>query len=115
MTLTAEKTEIPMIDAPVKECKICDLMIGLGIASAVCEDLPSGERGKCHQIMKPLEERKASVADVLADMIVLTGDTNLNAVLDRTNLLIYSAMTKAKEILIKQGKLTAEGFPVEAK
>jgi len=113
MTMTADKTEIPVIDAPVKECKICDLMIGLGIASAVCQDLPQGEQGKCHQIMKPLEEKKASAADVLADLIVLTGDTNLNAVLDRTNLLIYSAMTKAKEKLIAMGKLDKDGFPIE--
>lgn len=105
------KTEIPVIEAPVKPCPICDAMVSLGLISSACEQLPQGERTKCHQLMRPLEERKAAPADVLADIIVLTGDTNLNAVLDRMNLIIFEATTKAKEKLIAKGILNNDGTP----
>lgn len=110
-----EKTSPPEIEKPVKECKVCDLMITLGLASAVCQDLPTSEQNKCHQIVKPLEERKAAAVDVLADLIVLTGDTGINEVLDRMNMILFSATAKAKEKLIAQGKLTPQGFPIETK
>ncbi len=109
------KTEIPIIETPVKPCPICDTMVSLGLIASACEQLPQGERSKCHALMRPLEERRATPADVLADIIVLTGDTNLNAVLDRMNLVIFEATTKAKEKLIAMGRLTKEGFPIEGK
>ncbi len=113
MTLTAEKTQIPEIEKMPAPCPICDSMISLGLISATCESLPQAERNKCRQLIKPLEEKKAAPDDVLADIIVLTGDTNLNNVLDRMNLIIFSATTKAKEKLIAKGVLNADGTPKE--
>ncbi len=98
-----------------KKCLPCDLMVSLGLISATCEQLPPNERSKCHTLMKPLEDRRADPADVLADIIVLTGDTNLNEVLDRMNLILFSATAKAKEKLIATGRLTKEGFPIEGR
>jgi len=113
--MNADKTEIPEIERTPIKCLPCDLMVSLGLISATCEQLPQNERNKCHQLMKPLEDKKADPADVLADIIVLTGDTNLNDTLDRMNLILFSATAKAKEKLIAQGKLDKEGFPVEQK
>lgn len=111
-----EKTSPPEIEKPIKECKICDLMITLGLISSVCaQDLPQNERSKCYQLMKPLEERKAAPADVLAEVIILTGDKDINETLDRMNLILYEATAKAKEKLIAQGKLTPQGLPIEPK
>jgi len=111
--MTAEKIQIPEIERTPAKCLPCDMMVSLGLISSACEQLPQGERSKCHALMKPLEERKAAPDDVLADIIILTGDTNLNAVLDRMNLIIFSATAKAKEKLIAQGKLDKDGFPIE--
>lgn len=107
--------EIPEVDHTPKKCMPCDMMVSLGLISATCEQLPPNQRSKCHQLMRPLEEKKADPADVLADIIVLTGDINLNETLDRMNLILFSATAKAKEKLIAAGRLTKEGFPIEGR
>ncbi len=115
MTLTAEKTQIPEIEKMPAPCPICDLMITLGITSSICESLPPNERSKCHQIVKPLEEKKTNAVDTLAAILVEIGDEQMNDSLDRMNAVIWQATEKAKGILISQGKLTKEGFPVETR
>jgi len=113
--MDATKTEIPEMDHTPKKCLPCDMMVSLGLISATCQSLPQNEQSKCYQLMRPLEEKRGDPADVLADIIVLTGDTNLNDTLDRMNLIIFQATTKAKEKLIAKGVLNADGTPKEMK
>ena len=113
--MTAEKTQIPEIDHNPKKCLPCDMMVTLGLISSTCAELPQNEQNKCYQLMKPLEEKRASPDDVLAEIIILTGDKNINETLDRMNLILFSATAKAKEKLIAAGKLTKDGFPIEPK
>jgi len=99
----------PELDKMPEVCPICDSMISLGLVSATCESLPAGEKSKCHQLIKPLEERKQSAVDTLANILVEFSDDNMNASLDRMNAIIWQATEKAKQKLIEQGKLNKDG------
>lgn len=113
MTMTADKTVIPVIEKMPEPCPICDSMISLGLISATCESLPQTERNKCRQLIKPLEDKKQSAVDTLAAILVEIGDEQLNSSVDRMNTVLWQATAKAKEILIAKGKLTKDGLPVE--
>lgn len=115
MTLTAEKTQIPEIEKMPTTCPICDSMISLGLVSATCQSLPENERNKCHALIKPLEERKQSAVDTIANILIELGDERINEGLDRMNVIIWQATDKAKQELIKRGKMTSDGFPIEPK
>jgi len=115
MTLTAEKTSIPEIEKMPTDCKICDLMITLGLSNSICQALPSGEKTKCLQLIKPLEDKKQNPVDTLAAILVELGDDQMNSSIERVNAIVWQATAKAKEILIAKGKLTVEGFPTEPK
>ncbi len=109
--MTADKTEIPTIDKMPPSCPICDSMIALGLISATCESLPTNERNKCRQLIKPLEDKKQSAVDTLADILFEIGDDKMNDSLDRMNTIIWQATEKAKERLITAGRINADGTP----
>lgn len=113
--MDTSKIQPPEMEATPRKCLPCDMMVTLGLISSTCKELPQNEQDKCYQLMKPLEEKKAAPADVLAEVIILTGDKNINETLDRMNLILYEATAKAKEKLIAQGKLDSSGFPIELK
>jgi len=115
MTMTADKTEIPVIEKMPEPCLVCDMMLTLGLGNSLCQALPSNERSKCQQLMKPLEDKKANAVDTLASILVELGDDQMNSSIERMNAIVWQATEKAKGILIKQGKLTADGFPTEGK
>lgn len=110
-----QKTQAPDITEMPKPCPICDSMIALGLSAAVCESLEPAARSRCHQLTRPLEEKKASAVDTIASILVELGDEQMNSSLDRMNAIIWQATEKAKEKLIAAGKLTPQGFPVVAK
>jgi len=109
------KTQIPDIEKMPESCPVCDMMITLGLGNSICQSLPTNERNKCHQLMKPLEDKKSSAVDTLASILVELGDEQMNSSLDRVNSIIWQATEKAKSILISQGKLTKEGLPIEGR
>lgn len=88
-------------------------MISLGLVSATCQSLPNDEKRKCEELIKPLEQRKQSAVDTLANILFEIGDDNLNESLDRMNVIIWEATEKAKEKLIAAGKLNKDGSAKE--
>jgi len=114
MVITNERVPPPPnLEQMPSTCPICDSMISLGLISATCESLPSGERTKCHEMVKPLEQRKQSAVDTLANILVEIGDDQMNDSLDRMNTIIWQATEKAKNILISKGKLNKDGSQKE--
>ncbi|MDP2754425.1 MAG: hypothetical protein Q8P40_08555 [Nitrospirota bacterium] len=113
--MDSEKVPAPDFEKMPTDCPVCDLMISLGLASATCANLPKNEQNKCHQMLKPLEDKKVKAVDAIADLIIEFGDKNINESIDRFNKLVWEATLKAKERMIISGKLTAEGFPIELK
>jgi len=113
MVLTDEKTKIPDIEKIPNPCPICDSMISLGLVAATCESLPSSDKTKCRQLIKPLEDKKQTAVDTLANILVEFGDDTMNGGLDRMNNIIWQATEKAKNTLIMQGKLNKDGTPKE--
>jgi len=111
MTMTADKTEIPEIDKIPEKCPVCDMMLVLGLGNSLCQALPSNERSKCQQLMKPLEDKKASAVDTLATILIELGDDQLNENLDRMNTILWQATEKAKAQLIMKGQLNTDGTP----
>jgi len=113
MVLTDNKTQIPVIEKMPGACPVCDSMISLGLVAATCESLPSSDKIKCRQLIRPLEEKKQSAIDTLANILVEFGDDTMNGGLDRMNNIIWQATEKAKNTLIMQGKLNKDGTPKE--
>jgi hypothetical protein len=111
MSITSERVKPPEIDKMPPSCPVCDMMVTLGISNAVCETLPPGEKQKCHQLIKPLEDKKKSAVDTLASILIELGDDNMNLTLDRMNSIIWQATEKAKEQLIATGKINIDGSP----
>ena len=111
MTMTADKTEIPVIEKMPEPCLVCDMMLTLGLGNSLCQALPSNERSRCQQLMKPLEDKKASAVDTLASILVEIGDDKMNDSLDRMNTIIWQATEKAKAQLIMKGQLNTDGTP----
>jgi len=111
MTMTTEKTSIPEIEKMPEQCTICDLMITLGLSNSICQTLPSGEKTKCLQLIKPLEDKKQNPVDTLASILVEIGDDKMNDSLDRMNTIIWQATEKAKAQLIMKGRLNTDGTP----
>jgi len=104
----------PELEKQPRPCEPCDMMVALGLLTAACEDIndPS-QKTRCRELLKPLEDNKTKAVDALADIIVEMGPEAINDVVDRMNLLIYAATDKAKERLIKMGKLNPDGTPKE--
>ncbi len=111
--MDAEKVKPPELEKMPDPCPICDMMLTLGLGNSLCQSLPSTERNKCQQLMKPLEDKKASAVDTLAAILVELGDDAMNTNLDRMNAVIWQATEKAKGILISKGRLNADGTPKE--
>lgn len=103
---------IPQVDKNPEPCPVCDATLALGLLTSACEgEKNPALKGKCLELMKPLELGDRKAAEVLANVIVEMGEGGVNEVVDRFNLLMYDATTRAKEILIKKGVLNADGTP----
>jgi len=105
-------SNIPQIDKTPEQCPICDATLALGLLTSVCEgEKDPRKKGKCFDLLKPLETGKKKAAESMADIIVELGDDNINSVVDRFNLLMYDATSRAKTILIQKGVLNSDGSP----
>lgn len=113
--MDTEKIKPPEIDKMPAPCPVCDMMITLGLGNSLCMALPANEKNKCQQLMRPLEEKKATAVDTLASILVELGDEQFNSSLDRMNSIIWQATEKAKSELILKGRLNADGTPREMK
>lgn len=104
---------IPQVDGNPKPCKACDAMVTLGLLTGVCQGLdnPAG-RAVCTGLIEPLEKGHIDARDAMVKVLVELGPDGLNSTLDRMNLLIMDATARAKEELIKAGKLNPDGSPV---
>lgn len=108
--MTGMANDIPQLDKTPTACPACDAMVTLGLLTSVCETSNDpAQKGKCLEIIKPLEQGKISPAAALKDVIVALGEGGINDVLDRMNLLLYQATDEAKRELISQGKLNSDG------
>jgi len=106
--------DIPQIDSNPKPCPICDTTLTLGLLTGLCEgEGDPAKKGQCLAILKPLEDGKMNASDAIAEAIVVLGDDDVNSIVDRMNLLIYSGTAKAKERLIADGVLRKDGSPKE--
>lgn len=103
----------PGLEKMPEPCPVCDAMTVLGLGSSICETLPSGEKAKCHQLLKPLEDKKATAIETLAAILFEIGNENVNQALDRMNVVIWQATEKAKERLITAGRLNKDGTPIK--
>ena len=105
-------TKPPELDKSPRQCEPCDMMVSLGLLTAACEDTDDPvKKSTCRTLLKPLEDGKEKAVDALAKVIVELGPEAVNDTVDRMNLLIYQATAKAKDELIKQGKLNPDGTP----
>lgn len=111
--MDANKITPPELEKMPEPCSICDLMISLGLSNSICQTLPPGEKNKCLQIIKPLEDKKATAVDTLANLLVELGEDKMNDALDRFNTLVWQATVQAKDIMIRSGKLNQDGTPKE--
>jgi len=100
----------PELSKKPKECKPCDMMVSLGLLTASCENIKDKDgKSLCMKLIEPLEKGNDDPVDTLARVIVKAGADDINETLDRMNFLIYRATMKAKDELIKQGKLNPDG------
>lgn len=104
--------DIPQIESNPPPCPTCDVILTLGLLTGLCEgEKDPSKKGKCFAIIKPLEDGKMKSDDAIAAAIVALGDEDVNGIVDRMNLLIYSGTAKAKEQLISSGVLRKDGTP----
>lgn len=106
--------DIPQLDKTPESCPVCDATLTLGLLTAVCEaDKDPSTRGKCLEILKPLEKGDKKAVDILTDVIVELGESGVNDVVERFNLLLFEATDRAKDRLIEKGVLNRDGTPKE--
>lgn len=106
--------DIPQVDKNPAPCPVCDATLALGLLTSACESQKDPAlKGKCLELMKPLESGQKKAAEVLANVIVEMGEEDMNGVVDRFNLIMYDATARAKEILIQKGVLNKDGTPKE--
>ena len=102
----------PVLTATPKQCNACDMMVTLGLLTSSCEGIEDPiKRSQCKTLLKPLEDGKDNAVDALANVIVELGEDHLDEVVERMNLLIYSATARAKDKLIADGVLNKNGSP----
>ncbi|MDD5614942.1 MAG: hypothetical protein PHH85_01935 [Candidatus Methanoperedens sp.] len=105
---------IPQVEKNPEKCDVCDATLALGLLTSACESQKNPAlKGKCLELMKPLESGHKKAAEVLANVMVEMGEEDLNGVVDRFNLIMYDATARAKEILIQKGVLNKDGTPKE--
>ena len=102
--------QIPTIDKHPSSCPVCETAVTLGLLTAVCESSGS-EKGKCYELLKPLENGSQKPIDALASVIVALSDSGVNETLDRMNLILMGATAKAKDELMRMGKMDKDGNP----
>ncbi len=108
-------SDIPQIDKQPAPCPVCETAVVLGLLTAVCETA-GHNKGACYDLLKPLENGSEKPIDTLSKVIVkLTGDGNdpVNEVVDRFNLIMMGATAKAKDELMRLGKIDKDGMPKE--
>lgn len=100
----------PEVQQNPRPCKVCDTMVALGLLTATCEDITDPQKKSlCRTTIQPLENGKSSSVDTLTQILYLLGDKSLDQVTDRWNLMIFEATEKARDLLIKDGKLNKDG------
>ena len=103
----------PEVDQMPSSCPPCDTMIALGFLSGAIEDMPAHEKTQMQGNLKNLETGKQNAVDAIADTIIAMGSDKFNESVDRFNMLMFQATDKAKSKLIAEGKLNADGTPVD--
>ena len=108
-------TVMPDVVTPPKPCPICDVAALLGLSSSVCEALPAGEKTKCRSVVTKLETGKAKPVDVLKELIIEHGESQINDSVDRLNIMINQATKLAEQDLRAAGKLDKNGDRLDGK
>lgn len=104
--------DIPQVDKNPEKCEVCDATLALGLLTSSCEsEKDPAKKGRCLEILKPLESGRKKAVEVLTDYIVEQGEDGVNGVVDRFNLLMYEATARAKDKLIEKGVLNKDGTP----
>lgn len=106
--------KIPQLDGNPVPCPVCDATLTLGLLTSTCESLDPEHRGKCFDIIKPLETGSKKAAEVLRDVLVELGENDFNKTVDRMNVIVMSATASAKDELIRRGVLDKNGMPKES-
>jgi hypothetical protein len=111
-----EKIEPPQFETePDKfKCDTCDQAAVIGLLTGTCQlEEDEKERENCWEAVKPVGEGKKKPEDALVEYLKGHDEEGMNKILDRINWLIYKATLRAKEELIKEGKLNPDGTPKE--
>jgi len=96
------------------KCEECDIATVMGLLTGSCQlEEDENKRRECWEAIKPVSEKKKSPEDALTEYLVKYGDRGLDDLVDRMNWLIYKATVRAKDELIKEGKLNPDGTPKE--
>lgn len=104
-------TQSPEISRNPAPCPVCDVTVALGLLTSACESADPSVKGKCFEILKPLENGKGKASDAVRDVILALGEDKFNETVERFNLIMYDAVSQAKEVLIREGKLNRDGTP----
>lgn len=104
---------IPQMEQTPKKNDIADAMGALTLLTMGCEMGDPANKQKCMEIIKPLEQGKEQAVQTMKNMIIEKGPEFLDEAMDKINIVVYEAMTLAKEELTAKGMLNTDGSPKE--
>lgn len=103
----------PQMNKTPPKNEMAEAMGTLGMLTMGCELGDPSKKSACQELIKPLEEGKEKAVETMTKIIVKFGPEFLDDAMDNLNLVVYEAAQRAKDEMISEGKLNADGTPVE--